>query len=197
LVSIGIGIGAGIFIRDNIYRGETGLAGELGHIIVTESITPRCSCGNFGCLETISSGRGIVEQTKKSIKDGVNTSLKKMVNNDLSKLTVKLINEAAEKGDKLSYQILDKAGDYIGRGITTMLNLFGPKLVIIGSGISNCGNILFDAIRRSIKIRTLEHISKQVEIIKTKLDDNASAQGAVIFMIDEIFNSKLLFELRQ
>ncbi len=185
-ISIGRGIGAGIYFNGNIYRGSTGLVGELGHITIREN-GPICNCGNKGCLEVLASGVGIINRATEGIEKGITTSLSKFSKDDLG---VNKIAEAANNGDKFAYELINKTGEYIGIGVSTILNLFGSRLIVIGGGVSKSGDILFDAIKRTVKTRALEFISKEVKIKKTALDDNIAARGAALFFIDSIFDKK-------
>jgi len=185
-VSIGAGIGAGIFTDGRIYRGGNGLAGEFGHIPVEEN-GPRCHCGNFGCLESLASGPALVNQARKALGEGVNSSLRKKVGEEIDNLTAELIIEAAGEGDKLAFNILHRAAEYIGLGISMLVNLLNPNLVVIGGGMVQGGGILFETIKRVIRTRSLEVSFRNVEVIPTQLDDNGAARGSATFILEEIF----------
>jgi glucokinase-like ROK family protein len=186
-ISIGKGIGMGAFIDGKIYRGSMGLAGELGHITVSED-GPLCNCGNKGCLEAIASGPGILKRAREGIENGIVTSISKEINNDFENLTVEIILKAANEGDKYAYYLINRTGEYIGIAIAAALNLFGSDLVILWGGILESGDIILDAIKRTVKMRALEFISKRVRIEKTALGDNIAALGAAQTFIDKLYN---------
>ncbi|MHB1274683.1 MAG: ROK family protein [Candidatus Humimicrobiaceae bacterium] len=186
-ISIGKGIGLGAFIDGKIYRGSMGLAGELGHITVSED-GPLCNCGNKGCLEAIASGPGILKRAREGIKNGIVTSISKEINNDFENLTVEIISKAANEGDKYAYYLINRTGEYIGIAIAAALNLFGSDLVVLWGGILECGDIILDAIKRTVKMRALEFISKRVRIEKTALGDNIAALGAAQTFIDKLYS---------
>jgi len=185
-VGLGRGIGIGVFVYGKLYRGSRGVAGELGHIKVLEN-GPVCVCGNRGCLEVIASSIGIIQRAKKGIDDGIETILNSKINGNYNNLSVELIADAATKGDKFSYNLITLTGEYIGTAVATALNLFGSDLVVFGGGISNSGHILLDAIKRVVKQRTLESVSKKVKILKTRLGDNNAALGIATSFINLIF----------
>ena len=187
-VSLGRGIGAGIFIDGKIYRGSIGLAGELGHITVSEN-GPICNCGNRGCLEAIASSDGIIRRAREGMGKGIVTSISSAINGNFDDLSVKIIAKAAEEGDKFAYYIINRTGEYIGIAIASALNLFGSDLIVLGGGVSKCGDILLSAIKRTVKTRALNVISKKVTIIKTQLDDNIAALGAATNLIDMLFDN--------
>ncbi|MHB1345881.1 MAG: ROK family transcriptional regulator [Candidatus Humimicrobiaceae bacterium] len=186
-ISIGKGIGMGAFIDGKIYRGSMGLAGELGHITVSED-GPLCNCGNKGCLEAIASGPGILKRAREGIENGIVTSISREINNDFENLTVEIISKAANEGDKFAYYLINRTGEYIGIAIAAALNLFGCDLVVLWGGILECGDIILDAIKRTVKMRALEFISKRVRIEKTVLGDNIAALGAAQTFIDKLYN---------
>ncbi|MHB1253967.1 MAG: ROK family transcriptional regulator [Candidatus Humimicrobiaceae bacterium] len=186
-ISIGKGIGLGAFIDGKIYRGSMGLAGELGHITVSED-GPLCNCGNKGCLEAIASGPGILKRAREGIKNGIVTSISREINNDFENLTVEIISKAANEGDKYAYYLINRTGEYIGIAIAAALNLFGSDLVVLWGGILECGDIILDAIKRTVKMRALEFISKRVRIEKTALGDNIAALGAAQTFIDKLYS---------
>lgn len=191
-VSLGIGIGAGIFINNSIYRGSKkskGFTGEIGHITVSEA-GPRCKCGNKGCLEVLASGPSIINRALDGIKNNIITSLTKFSENNYSGLTVEKIIEEASTGDKFSYYIINRTGEYIGMAIADAVNLFGGDQIIIGGGISNSGEILLDAVKRTVQMRALAIISKNIQISKSTLDDNSAALGAGANFIDYLFSEK-------
>lgn len=187
-VSLGKGIGIGVYIDGKIYRGSMGLAGELGHITVSEN-GPICNCGNRGCLEAIASSDGIIRRATEGMKKGIVTSLSSAINNNFDNLTVEIIAKAAEEGDKFAYYIINRTGEYVGIAIAAALNLFGSDLIVLGGGVSKCGDILLSAIKRTVKTRALDVISKKVKIIKTQLDDNNAALGAATNLIDMLFDN--------
>ena len=193
-ISIGKGIGMGAYIDGKIYRGSMGLAGELGHITVSED-GPLCNCGNKGCLEAIASGPGILKRAREGIENGIVTSISKEINNDFENLTVEIISRAANEGDKFAYYLINRTGEYIGIAIAAALNLFGCDLVVLWGGILECGDIILDAIKRTVKMRALEFISRRVRIEKTALGDNIAALGAAQTFIDKLYSesdSKIL-----
>lgn len=186
-ISIGKGIGMGAFIDGKIYRGSMGLAGELGHITVSED-GPLCNCGNRGCLEAIASGPGILRRAREGIENGIVTSISKGMDNSFDKLSVEIISKAAGDGDKFAYYLINRTGEYIGIAIAAALNLFGCDLVVLWGGILECGDIILDAIKRTVKMRALEFISKRVRIEKTAIGDNIAALGAAQTFIDKLYS---------
>ena len=187
-INVGVGVGSGIFTNGQIYRGSRGTAGELGHTTIDEN-GPRCKCGNRGCLETLVSGPAIVRRAKEALEEGVISLLGKMSGGDFSKLSPEMVAEAARKGDKLAFNIMEKTGEYLGIGIANAVNLFNPELVIIGAGISRAGDLFLETVKRTVKARALHTASTSVDIKISELGDTAAAQGAAILILKDIFSS--------
>jgi N-acetylglucosamine repressor len=185
-VSLGKGIGVGIYVNGKVYRSSTGLAGELGHITVAED-GPLCNCGNRGCLEAIASGPGIIRRAREGIESGIITSLSSVIAGDFERLTVEVIADAAKQGDKFAYYIINRTGEYIGIAIAAALNLFGSELVVLGGGIAGSGDIMTEAIKRTVQLRALGVISSRVKIVESSLDEFIAAKGAATKFINMLF----------
>jgi len=185
-IMVGVGVGSGIFTNGQLYRGSRGTAGELGHTTIDEN-GPRCQCGNRGCLEILVSGPGIIRRTKERLEEGVVSLIERMSAGDLAKVTPEIVAQAARKGDKLAFNIMEKTGEYLGTGIANAVNLFNPELVIIGGGISRAGDLFLDTIKRTVKARALHTASTSVDIKLSELGDTIAAQGTAILVLENIF----------
>jgi len=187
-VNVGIGVGSGVFIHGELYRGSGGTAGELGHTTVEEN-GPRCNCGNFGCLETLVSGPAIARRAREALEQGVISLIEELVEGNLNKVTPEIVVAAAKRGDKLAFNIMEKTGEYLGIGIANAINLFNPDLVIIGAGVSKAGRLLLDPVKRVVKARALQVASEKVDVKISTLGDDAGALGAAILVLKDIFQS--------
>ncbi len=185
-INLGIGVGAAIFFHSQLYRGTGGTAGELGHMTIDEN-GPRCSCGNYGCLETLVSGPAIARRARKALKDGVISIMSKLAGGKLENVTSEIVVEAAKRGDKLAFNLMEKTGEYLGIGIANAINIFNPQLVIIGAGVSKAGDLILDPLKRTVKKRALQVASSAVEIKISKLGDRSGALGAATLILKDIF----------
>lgn len=147
-ITVSTGIGAGVIINDQLLLGYHGLAAELGHITVVPD-GPLCGCGKRGHLEAVTSGPAIARWVKQELKSGVKSLLSKK-----KQITAKEVATAANQGDKLSQDALARAGTYLGIAIADMLHVFNPSIVIIGGGVSQCGEAIFSPIREAM----IEHV---------------------------------------
>lgn len=189
-VNVGIGVGCAIFIHGKLYRGVGGIAGEFGHITIDEAGS-RCNCGNYGCLETLASGPAISRRARQAIEEGVVSLIERLAEGKLEDITAEIVVEAARRGDKLAFNIMEKTGEYLGIGIADMINIFNPGLIVVGAGVSQAGNILLEPLKRTVKARALQLSSSMVDIKVSQLGDNAGALGAAIMVLKDIFEPSL------
>jgi len=192
-INISNGIGSGIMIGGKLHYGVDYSAGELGHTIV-DNDGPKCSCGNYGCLESLASNTVIVERARKLIKQGIQTEIISLVNGDLNKLTTTTICEAANQGDELARQILKEIGRYLGIGITNLLNILNPRMIVIVGDIVKAKSYVFSAILETVEVRALETIAKDTKIVATDLGENTATIGGVTLVLKELFKGAKLLE---
>jgi len=187
-IKVGVGVGSGVFTNGQLYRGSRGTAGELGHTTIDEN-GPRCQCGNRGCLEILVSGPAIVRRAKERLEEGVVSLIERMSAGDLAKVTPEIVAQAARKGDKLAFNIMEKTGQYLGIAIANVVNLFNPELVVIGGGVSRAGDLFLDTVKRTVKARALHTASTSVDIKLSELGDTTAAQGTAILVLKDVFKS--------
>jgi glucokinase-like ROK family protein len=192
VINIGYGIGAGIVIDGKLLYGPFGMAGEFGHIIMDKDSKIRCECGNYGCLEALASGHAIAQRAGNAISSGEKSILMDMVNNDISKIDTKLIAEAARKGDNLSKRIFDEAVDYLGTGVSSLINLISPEMVLIGGGVSQAEDLIFDKVKDIVKRRTIKTRTRNIVIKPVSFGVNAATKGAVALILNEVLNLNYL-----
>lgn len=143
-ITLGTGVGGGIVIDSKAVEGSHGAGGEIGHIKVEFNHPEPCTCGLYGCLETVASIRGINKITEDLIDSGkYKTSL------DKAHLNPKIIFDAAKNKDSLALETLNKVSDYIGRACAAIAVTVDPSVFIIGGGISNTGELLLNAIEKA------------------------------------------------
>lgn len=187
-VNVGIGIGSGIVINGELYRGETECTGEIGHTTVDYN-GPKCSCGNNGCLEVMAAAPAIARRAVKAIKEGEKTLITELVNSDLDQISAAMVAEAANKGDKLARGIIEKTGEYLGTGIANVINLFNPQMVIIGGGVAQAGNLIFNPLKKTMKKRAFPVPAKVVKIVASSLGRDCTVIGAATLVLRETFKS--------
>ena len=178
-VTVSTGIGGGAILNGSLFRGSTSNALEIGHITVMKG-GPRCGCGNTGCAEALASGTAIMKRAKEAIESKVEASLK-----NYEEVTAKEVFLEAEKGDKVSKDILNDALSYLGITISNIANSFDPDKIIIGGGVSEAGRIVFDKIDYEMERRCLKTIYNNCKIEKAVLGSKAGVLGAAALAILE------------
>lgn len=183
-VVAGIGIGAGLFLNGNLYRGSGGIAGEIGHTSITADRGRPCRCGNRGCWETFGNQYSLYERVRALLEVG-HESLIPRLQRELNEttLTPALIGKAASQGDTVALEALDETGRMIGLGIANLINIFNPRLIVIGGTMSNAGEHLLPAIEAAVEERALMEMQQQVEIKVSAFGQNASVMGAVALVV--------------
>ena len=176
-VKVGMGIGAGLLLDGQIYRGTTGSAGEIGHTTIDEK-GPVCSCGNRGCLEAMAGGKSIADRARNAIHKGQRTILESI--KPASTISVTDVVAAARRGDLVSQQIFTEAGMHLGTAIASLVNLFNPSMVVVGGGVSQIGDLLLEPIRLTVQQRSLPVASRAVRITSALLGRRSSSLGAVV-----------------
>jgi len=186
-LKVGGGIGSGIFTEGKIYRGTSNSAGEIGHTMVDEE-GPLCTCGNYGCLESMASTPAIIKRTIKALKQGADSKINKIIDNNLDNLDEEAIIMAAHQGDLLARQILQDIGRYLGIAIANLINILNPEAVVLSGDIIMSGDILLESLRSTVHNRALQYPVKHVKIISSKMDKEGVAIGAATLILESIFH---------
>jgi len=182
-ITISTGVGGGIIINGKIYYGHTGNAGEIGHMTV-DPTGPKCGCGNYGCLESFSSGTAIKNMAKKAIENDESTLIKKLARD--KKLSAKLVAKAAAKGDQKALDIFAKAGYYLGIGIANLVNIFNPEMIILGGGVLKAKEYFLDRTKEEFKKRALKAPADIVKIKEAVLEDEIGVKGAIALAMQKV-----------
>ncbi|MYL32149.1 ROK family protein [Pontibacillus yanchengensis] len=188
-VNVGYGIGAGVMIRGELFQGENFIAGEIGHMTIDLS-GPKCSCGNYGCLQTLAGGPAIAERAVKELKLGKSSLICNLVEGDLDKVNGEVVYQAALQGDDYSIELLNQTGRYLGIGLTNLIHTINPKRIIVGGGVSKAGDFILKGITETIQQRGLTEEAKNTNIMLSKLGEDSSAIGASVLILSEFFNTK-------
>ncbi len=171
LLTIGTGVGGAAICNGKMVMGANGFAGELGHTTINFR-GPRCTCGQRGCLESYVGTKFLLRRAHR---------LMKISRTRLSRyplLTPRIIAEEARRGDPISRRLFEEMGFYLGIGISNLLNLLDPALIVIAGGISRAGAILFNPLRRAIQQNDQGAGCRRYRIVPGRLGDDAGILGA-------------------
>ncbi|MGC8766057.1 MAG: ROK family protein [Brevinematia bacterium] len=174
LITVGTGIGAGIFINGKIYHGRNGCAGEVGHMLISPD-GRLCGCGNHGCWESFASAQALIKKARELIRKGIKTSLIKFYPDNLS---AKVITEEAKSGDKLSLELFEEMCRYLGIGIANLVNILNPELCIIGGGVSGAKDFLLDRVKFYARMYSIPYAYEGFEIKLAELGNDAGILGS-------------------
>ena len=187
-VNVGYGIRAGIIIDGKPVLGHLGLAGEFGHITVDKDSCVLCECGNYGCLEALSSGNAIAKAAQARLAEGGASALREACGGHPGNVRAKMVADLAKEGDPLSSEVFDTAVEYLGIGIAGLINLFSPEAVVIGGGVAQAGPLLFNRIRKTVMDRALGMIRSGVMIEPASFGAKAAVMGAVSLILSSVMN---------
>ena len=173
-VNLSWGLGLGIVIDGNLYKGKSGFSGEFGHMPAFDNEII-CHCGKKGCLETEASGKAFIRIVSERIKNGETSILPDSGNEEYS---LEELIDATNREDPLCLDVLEGIGQKLGKAIATLINIFNPELVVIGGTMSQTGNFLMHSINTSILKYSLNLVNKDTKICISKLKDRAGVIGA-------------------
>ena len=136
MITLGTGVGGGVIIDGKIYSGFNYAGAELGHTVI-EYNGRQCSCGRKGCFEAYASATALVNMTKEKLAACKDTLMWEMCGNDLNKADARIAFAAMKKGDRAGKEVVDMYISYLACGITNMINIFQPEVLLIGGGVCN------------------------------------------------------------
>jgi len=177
-VFVGTGVGGALMQDGMRYRGASGTAGEIGHIMVLAG-GRLCGCGQRGHLEAYASRSAIVAMLREKVEAGGHTSLAPLLAQN-SRLTSRPISQAIDEGDLLVINTVREAGLYLGLGLTTLINLWNPERIVLGGGVIDRIDLLFNVAAETAKQMSLKAAADAVDIVRAELGDNSGMVGAAL-----------------
>ncbi|MFE4261201.1 ROK family protein [Streptomyces sp. NPDC056883] len=177
-IKVASGVGAGLVINGQIYRGPGGTAGEIGHITLDES-GPVCRCGNRGCLETFAAARYVLPLLQGSHGP---------------ELTMERVVELARDGDPGCRRVITDVGRHIGSGVASLCNLLNPSRVVLGGSLADAGELVLAPIRESVGRYAIPSAARQLSVLTGSLGGRAEVLGALALVLSEMGDSTLLAE---
>jgi glucokinase-like ROK family protein len=185
-VKIGTGIGCGIVVGGEVYRGTTGSAGDIGHIQVEPDGRP-CACGNRGCLEAYFGGAALARDAAEAAREGVSPELAARFE-AAGALAASDVAAAAASGDATALELIRAGGTRTGQVIAGLVSFFNPGLVVIGGGVTGLGHTLLAAIRTQVYRQSLPLATGNLPIVLGELGQAAGVTGAARLISDHLFS---------
>ncbi|WP_088991468.1 ROK family protein [Micromonospora chokoriensis] len=184
-VKIGTGIGCGIYLTGEVYRGTDGCAGDIGHIQV-DSHGPMCSCGNIGCLEALFSGAALAKDATAAARSGASPALAERMS--LRGVVTALdVAEGAVEGDVTCIQLIRDGGRRVGGVLAGLVSFTNPSMIVIGGGLAQLGHILLAEIRSVVYRRSLPLATGNLPVVLSELGGRAGVAGAAVLASDVAF----------
>jgi glucokinase len=178
-MTLGTGIGGGIILEGKLYHGASDSAGEIGHTTI-DSTGRRCKCGNYGCLEAYASGPAIAERAREALRgDESESILVSMVGGDPKKITAQIVYEASKRGDIVAREVVRETARFLGAGVSNLLNIFNPDVVVMAGGVTQAGDELFKPLRAEVKRRAFKPAVQACRIVPGALPLSAGVVGAI------------------
>jgi len=177
-IIVSTGIGAGLIVNHEVYRGATGLAGELGHVIV-ERDGQVCVCGKRGCLEAVAA-------VPAMLANAHNVLLRRKGSSDANSISLVDLIVAAGQGDRLALAIIQRAADYLAMAISIVVSIVDIRLMVIGGEVVQMGELYFTPLRKSIEKYRVE--GREIQIVPAVLGENAPLQGISMIVLQNVLS---------
>lgn len=182
-VYVGTGVGAGVVLDGHLFCGRQGFSGEIGHCKVVDDGLA-CGCGARGCLETLASGRAIEREAEAALRAGQPSTVLSTLGTPIEASQVVAV---ARDGDAVARRILERAGEYLGIGISYLQNILNPEIVVVGGSLAEAGDLFLSPARRSAAQRALG--AESVQVVASTLGERAGIVGAVLLAMDHSVQS--------
>ena len=184
MLTIGTGIGGGLILNGEIYRGSTGGGAELGHIVIVEDGLPcQGNCPNHGCVETYASGTALAREGTEVAKREPDSALGKALAQ--GPILGKTVTQLAQSGDPLACEVVTAAGHHLGTALSSLANIFDPDVIVIGGGVSAVGDLILDPAREELESRALPPMNK-TPVKVAELGPEAGMIGAAAMALNEL-----------
>lgn len=184
VINIGWGIGLGIIIGHRVFRGENGYAGEFSHIPLFEN-GKVCSCGKVGCLETETSLNVLLEKARLDLQDGVRTILPSELPEDRTE-AIQEIFKAIVAGDSVAIGLLKNLGQNLGRGLSILIHLFNPGLIVLSGLGSVPGKYWWPPVQQAINEHSIGKLAENMELKMSEIGPDAELIGAADLVVESL-----------
>lgn len=189
LLNLGTGVGAGLVLDGDLYRGEHDLAAEIGHVSIAMD-GARCACGNSGCLEMYVSVPRVLAAARAAVETGEPTILRGDGNGTNRELALADLFAAATANDSLALRVLHDVARFLAAGIVNIINTLDPAVVLIGRELAAAGDVLLEPVRTEVRSRVLPALRETVHI-EAATSHNAPVVGAGVLALQQFFDAPL------
>ena len=190
-IFVGWGIGLGIVIDGKLYQGTSGFAGEFAHSPLFESQEINCNCGKKGCLEAIASGTSIVRMAEEALLLDKDSILARMAKAYQGAVDPNLVVHAAKEGDQRAITILSDVGLNLGRGISMLIQLLNPELIVLGGVVAEANQYILTPIQQALNVYSMAKSREKTKIALYQLGNEVGLRGAIAVVTDKLFEEVL------
>lgn len=190
-IFVGWGIGLGIVIDGKLYQGTSGFAGEFAHSPLFESQEINCTCGKKGCLEAIASGTSIVRMAEEALLLDKDSILARMAKAHKGAVDPNLVVNAAKEGDQRAITILSDVGLNLGRGISMLIQLLNPELIVLGGVVAEANQYILTPIQQALNVYSMAKSREKTQIALYQLGNEVGLVGAIAVVTDKLFEEVL------
>ncbi|PKQ65062.1 hypothetical protein BZG02_04315 [Labilibaculum filiforme] len=183
------GIGLGMILNGELYSGKNGFAGEFGHILIDPD-GKLCSCGKIGCLETLTSGKILVQKIKDAIDEG-QASFLASYKKEGKRIDLRAVVAAILAGDQFAIDQLNQMCEYLGKGLVTLLHLLNPEMIIIGGKLAHAGKFIINPVTMWMNKYAMDRISSEMELVSSDLLDDAALMGTMASVMKKVLSNRL------
>jgi len=181
VVHVGHGIGAGIVINGQLFQGDGGGAGEIGHVVVDKDSLLPCRCGNIGCLETLASAQAVVKRAQELARQSANSVL----SSSPEEITFTTLEQAFTAGDPLARRVVLEAGHYLGMAISGLIGTLNIRKIILSGIMTRFGAAWLDAIRETMAQTSLSRLAHETQVDIGQLGGNRIVLGASALLLGD------------
>jgi N-acetylglucosamine repressor len=182
------GIGAGLVINGDIYRGQHDIAGEIGHTTIDRN-GPTCDCGNIGCLELYAAPHAVETRLRQALLAGQTSQLREQVGEAIDQITFEMVVQAAHQGDATALEAVQEVAQALGIAVVNAINAFDPQAVILGGKIGLASDLILPILRQAVARRAISRGEQEAQVLFSELGTKAPVVGAFSLVLRELFQN--------
>lgn len=184
------GLGVGMILNGQLYSGSRGFAGEFSHIRL-EDEGELCICGKRGCIETMASANKLLSLAKSGVKNGTISQLTRIFKNNPDEMQTEDVINAARGGDEFAISILNQVGSALGKGLSILIQLLNPELIVLSGPISQANQYIMTPIQQSLNQYCLENICSNVRLEISEIDEHSGLLGIAAMLFQKVFGDAM------
>jgi len=183
MVTLGTGVGGGVFISGKLARGSRGFGGEIGHMVIDVD-GPECPCGGRGHIESFAARPAIIREARAAAATYRGSSITRLAGGDVEAITAEIVIEAANSGDEAAVEIMGRVGDMLGEGLVGLVNVLNPQAIIIGGGIGESCPLVAERATARISAEALAG-RRDIRVLIAELGNDAGMAGAAALAFED------------